>query len=442
MLIFYLISKGIYAAALPNVRVEAPEKRFLFHKVESSGILEQEADGGVYVPAGLAVKEVKVHAGDMVNEGDVLFILEEEPLKKAVREQQTELEKLKLQADTLAKNRTQAEDNRQTQISRAKEQEQAYQIWKKKMQEAENSLQTWNMRVKELTKQLDQLKGQGSVSSGDAGDGSNQTLTAQKQEELDAAETALAAAQNTVQKLQGEAVADPVHAVEDAGQPLSADSSKEQLQLSIGQLQENLKEYLVLQEAGGKVFAKSEGRICDVMVQPGTLTAASAAMTLCSEESPIFMKTMFTKEQMRYVSQGMELTVRLNAREEYKKKLTYLTESTSGDGSFDGMIAMETGEGTAGQSGEVEAAFQTEQYGCCILVDALGKEENGKSFVYVLEESDGFFGKELVVRKTYVTVLDSNEYYAAVEPGVLDENSRVVAHTTGALTDGCIVRVE
>ena len=112
---------------------------------------------------------------------------------------------------------------------------------------------------------------------------------------------------------------------------------------------------------------------------------------------------------MRYVSQGMELTVRLNAREEYKKKLTYLTEGASGDGSFDGMIAMETGEGTVGQSGEVEAAFQTEQYGCCILVDALGKEENGKSFVYVLEGSDGFFGKELVVRKTYVTVLDSNE---------------------------------
>ena len=45
-------------------------------------------------------------------------------------------------------------------------------------------------------------------------------------------------------------------------------------------------------------------------------------------------------------------------------------------------------------------------------------------------------------QKNFVTVLDSNESYAAVEPQTLDAESRLIVHTTRPLTDGCIVRLE
>lgn len=198
MFLGYLISRGIYVVGLPKVTVEVTESRALFHTVEASGILQQEADGGVYVPAGLAVKEVKVHPGDSVEEGTELFTLE-------------------------------------------------------------------------------------------------------------------------LPFLQQEAVSDPGDSLEDAYLPSGADSTVDVLQLE--------------------------------------------------------------QKQMQYLSQNMDVTVKLNSNIQYQKKLTNLMESL------------------AGENGTVRAVYQSEQYRCCFPIDALHQDGNNRYYVYLLEESQGFFGTELVAKK-------------------------------------------
>lgn len=467
MLAGYLISRGIYAAALPRVSLAKADNRSLFHTVKASGQLTQDADGGVYIPEGLAVKAVKVQPGDQVEEKDVLLVIEKASLTKKVEELELELSKLKLQEQTLSANRSQAEADRQTQITRMEKQKQDYGTWKSEQQAAKAEQQALADQVEELTRQVNELqkklqeaknaaagKEQDSVSGGNAsgnpaGNASGnsaiaklQALLQEKQGQLEEALKAKTQAERRLQQLQEDAVSDPGYGVEDARHPLTADSSIEQLQLQEDALKKHLQEYEELLKAEGQIFAQESGIVSGIYVQSGALTGPQAAITLCSEESPVFFDVNFSAEQMKYLSRDMNITVFLDGQSRYKKQLTYLIESAAGDGSFLGRIAMERGEGMTGQRGSVEAVFQTETYDCCIPVEALYSDGNGRSFVYVQEKSEGFFGTELAARKLSVTVLDQNETYAAIEPGILNGDSEVILSSTKELSDGCIVRPE
>ena len=77
---------------------------------------------------------------------------------------------------------------------------------------------------------------------------------------------------------------------------------------------------------------------------------------------------------------------------------------------------------------------------CCVPLEALYKDQNGRSFVYILNERSGILGPELAAELVYVNVLDQNDRYAAIEEGVIDSDTEVIVSTTEALADRTIVR--
>lgn len=79
-------------------------------------------------------------------------------------------------------------------------------------------------------------------------------------------------------------------------------------------------------------------------------------------------------------------------------------------------------------------------YQACLPADALHME-NGKCFVYVLEERQGILGNTYVAVKKDVTLLDINDSLAAVE-GNLPATERVIAYSDNELYDGCPVVLE
>lgn len=459
----YLISRGIYSAALPRVSSAKADNRSLFHRVSVSGVLVQDADGGIYVPSGLAVKSVRVQQGDYVKTGDVLFVLEEEFIINAIEELKLQLSKLNLQEEDLTANNRQNEIDKQTQISRLEKQQRDFEAWKSDMQLARDELYSLADKIDGLVGQLTELKEKlqesenensninaESVSGGNAQTNPSrseediklQALFQEKQKELEELSKAKMQTERRIQNLQENTVLDPGYAVEDAKRPLLKDSGIEQLQLDKVAIEKRLMEYQNLLDSEGEILAKETGNITGIYVQAGTLTTTQAAITFASDESPIYFEVLFSPEQMKYLSKGMNITVMFNGQSSLKKQLTYLIESASGDGNFMGRILMENEDGVVGQMGSVEAIYQTENYACCIPIEAVYLDGRNRNFVYVQEKTEGFFGTELVARKIYVTILDQNEAFAAVEPGILDKDSEVIRYSSKELSDGCIVRPE
>ena len=96
--------------------------------------------------------------------------------------------------------------------------------------------------------------------------------------------------------------------------------------------------------------------------------------------------------------------------------------------------------GTLGQSGIFTTETQTDTFNCCIPINALYTDQNGRSYVYTLKEKSGILGPELAAELVYVNVLDKNDKYAALEEGVIDSDTEVITSTTETLEDRTIVR--
>lgn len=229
--------------------------------------------------------------------------------------------------------------------------------------------------------------------------------------------------------------------LEDAGEPDSQDNTLESIQLELSWQKEQLQEYEQLKEEKGQITAEQGGIITQVNVTTGGLTSAQAAVVFAAKDSPFIFEAFLTKEQKQYVSQGAKVTIKLADGRSLQGKVDYLTQTVQGDGSYQAAVKLEQGTGNLGQSGTLETTFQTEQFACCIPLDALYTDANQRNYVYTLAETEGFLGVELSARKVFVTVLDKNEVYAAIEPGVLSAETQLITYATKEFKDGTIVRM-
>ena len=86
MLLCTLISRGIYAEALPRVLVEKPRNMSLIYQFESEGEITAGQVSAINIEEGLIVKEMMVKEGDRIKEGDVIVQLNLEFLKISIQD--------------------------------------------------------------------------------------------------------------------------------------------------------------------------------------------------------------------------------------------------------------------------------------------------------------------------------------------------------------------
>ena len=121
MLLLTLISRGIYAAGLPQVTTEMPKKTSLIHHVDADGNVIQGRELAVNLPEGLRVREVFVRPGDRVESGDLLVALDTDYLREKMEDGQAELTRLELQIATLEHNLQLLGEEKNREMDRANE---------------------------------------------------------------------------------------------------------------------------------------------------------------------------------------------------------------------------------------------------------------------------------------------------------------------------------
>lgn len=224
--------------------------------------------------------------------------------------------------------------------------------------------------------------------------------------------------------------------VDDAVSPENVQDTLALYQLELEYEQTVLKRYTELRKAGGKVTAEEDGVITGVSVSVGADTPDGAAMTYASLEEELKFRMRCTKEEKKYIGQGIQGRLVADGVDE-TLEIGYMEQKE--DGSWEAELSLPKNSADMGQSGSFTVDYQSESYSSCIPVEAV-YEENNRNYIYVVRPQQGILGEELAAEKRYVTVKEAGDRYAALAEGALEEGEQIIVSTTKALKDGEVIR--
>lgn len=227
--------------------------------------------------------------------------------------------------------------------------------------------------------------------------------------------------------------------LDDSEKASAADNSPAINRLELSALKEKLEKYQEVLRTGGRVYPESEGIVTRIQVSPGERIPDGAAIVYADLESPLEFHLTLTKEQKKYVNQGDTAELTLGKTRE-SITVDYIAASEASPELFEAVIFLPQGTGTLGQSGVFTTETQTDIYNCCIPLEALYTDQNGRNYIYTLKEKSGILGPELAAETVYVNILDQNDKYAAIEEGIIDRETEIITSTTEPLTDRAIIR--
>lgn len=231
--------------------------------------------------------------------------------------------------------------------------------------------------------------------------------------------------------------------IEDASAPKGTDSTGEIDAITREQAEMQLEKLERLLEADGKVTAPIDGVIMRINLTTGDKTPDGTAMLLSDLASGNRLVVQVPSSQDKYIARNDTATVKAEGKKKEWKDLTIDTVRTNEENKdlLDVTIQLPADSLEAGEAATMTATRNSESYECCVPIQALHVED-GKYFVYVVNETESILGKELTVQRIDVTVLDKNETNAALQNGSLGSQQQIVLSSDKEISAGSRVRTE
>lgn len=421
MFVCTIFGRVINGVSMPRVSVERPSANYVTHTIRSVGMVEKNAEEGIYTVAGMMVRKMHINLGDAVKKDDVLLELDLVFLEEELQTKQDELKKIQLQqADGESQNKVSA-DNRNRTIRHAQE---SY----------NQTVNNANIGVEKAKQELEDAKQilENAIE-----------IDAEERSALEADIVAKDEALQEAQRMRDAEVLAAAQSVEGANAREATNSNLESLRIDKEKLEKEIKKLEELKENQGLIVASVDGVVTKLSVQTGELTGNTAIMLLADSSRGYRFVTEVSKDENKHLAIGQEVSL----------------ASTSGGDSVDGLliesiIATEedaeimrvtvnvaASQFRIGESVEMSASQGGKQYPISVPLSAVGKEDN-ETFVYVLESEQTILGEVSVVKKQKVTVLDKNETTAAISEEGLTNQQEVVISANKTLQDGIRVRKE
>lgn len=418
MLICTVISKSVYAYQLPMVSTLSPEEKYVEHYVEAEGIVIAGGERAVTYFPNLRVESVLVHVGDRVEEGDVLLQVDMTELEESMEQKQKEISKVDLQINTILENQVLEQQKKDLELARARED---YDITARLEDTYVGRAAEDYVQAEEDLEEL-------------GGDLQDDTLK-------DALQSA-AYGEADAKAKRDEAVKQAGRRVEDILLPDQVSSDLDIARMEKETLLSELGEYQKVIDTQGIVTAPFGGVITDVSVSVGGRVPDTAVVLISDESIPCQLKVFLDKEQKKYVGLGDSVEIKLEGKSsKLEGTIDYLAESRSLPGNYEALINLPEDTGIPGLSGTISRSESGEKYRLCIPPSAV-YAMNDTNFVYVLKEREGILGQEYYVDQANVRVLDRNESWVAVDDGMLDKDTLVIASSTKEFDKGDVVRWE
>lgn len=418
MWICTLVSKSLYTTRLPVVNTVMPQEKYVEHTVEAEGIVVEGGKQAVTALSGLKVKDLMVHVGDKVEEGDVLFTIDLDDLKEIMDEKLSAINEIQLEVNAIVENKALAEQRKEIEEARARED------YDTTARQKDTDV---GRAMDQYVRALEELEG---------AEGADEEEQQRLKDELQSA----AYAEADAMRERDAAVKEAGREVEDILMPENADATLAVYQARMEGLRDGLSVYQEVLNAQGNVVAGSQGMITDIYVEEGGRVPDAAAMMMTDESVPCQFKVNIDQTQKKYVGYGDEVSIKLDgSSKELDVKIDYLTESQLIPGGYEILFGLPEDMGFPGLSGMMEHTERGEKYNCCVPPAAV-YETQKRNFVYVVKEREGILGSEYYVEEVTVKVLDFNESWMALDAPALESKSQIVTYADKDFAKGDVVR--
>ena len=204
----------------------------------------------------------------------------------------------------------------------------------------------------------------------------------------------------------------------------------------------------------GKVCAGNNGLISTVKVNSGDLTKEGDTLAEITDEAQsMSVKFSFgqTDDVLCRVGDEVQLTYMETAWYEGKPSTEEKTVNTTvikreydtekKQYFFYAEIDNSNKKFYEGQKIKVNYIISSDLYENVVPLNAISKDENRDTVVYVLQSRDGLFGEEYYVKKVKVDQLEKNNVKSAINGDDISAYIEVVVSSSRALTSGETVRV-
>ncbi|MFG6368516.1 MAG: biotin/lipoyl-binding protein [Lachnospiraceae bacterium] len=219
-----------------------------------------------------------------------------------------------------------------------------------------------------------------------------------------------------------------------------ADSTAELYEIEINQEKKEIERLYTIKKQKGEIKAEHDGMVSRIQIEVGSRTADTAALLLTDAQRPCQFKFHITKEESKYIHLLDTVAVKLNGQSaEMDVTVDYVAENAQGG--YDITCLLPEKVGQPGLSGSVRKSVQGEYHDLTLPVEAV-YEENSAYYIYTLNEKEGILGSEYYTEKIKVQVKDKNDRYAAIEPGTISADTKVITYSTKELKQGQSVRLQ
>lgn len=435
-----LVSRGIYAAALPRVMTELPSYMNLTHQVKAEGKLIADRENAVYGLEGLRVERIFVEEGEKVEQGQNLLQYDLKDLKEIIEKKEIELQKLNIEIDTLRYNQGVEKEAKNRQADRAKEDyaktqqnAQAEGTW------AQNDLNKARQELESFPSLESYIEAHGgvpgTVSANELADRWQQQKSALEQ----AVESGHRAADNTAR--QNEAALDAAkRSLEDAAARQVKDSSPELLELEKEVLEKEIALYKSVEETGGILKSDHQGAVTKIVIEESGRVPDGALLFVADSTGGYQFQAQIGKEDRKYVTVGDQTELSIGSKKErIEGQVLSLEEDPAGE-IYTLIIKVDESAGNLGDIGTATINKQDGERSICVPLAALHQEQS-KKYVLVYEERQTILGSELVAVERIVDVTDSNEKYASIASGFLSESEPIIISATKPVEEGDTIRL-
>lgn len=381
MLVLTIFSRAASSITKAKVVVTKAERQTISHEIQMNGTIEAKDNFMQYVPSGLMIKSVQVSPGQRVESGDVLFTVDTQKLKEKIEDTEAEIANAKRRE---AVSISRAEKAYRDAVSDAKEE---------KARAYRNYVET-----------VTALDGYEAV--------------CREQDKL-------------------------IRAAADALQQV-----KEDLELEQGarKLEDSLKELQPYLQNDGQYLAEHSGIVGRIFVEAGVETAAGTAALIADSAGGVRFVATFSEEYREDITEASTVILKgeslAGSEESYVASDAAISkESASEPGALSQYSLSSDIPGNlypVGSSVLVTIDNQSEEYNTCVPLQSLRQNGNYQYFIYVAQEQDTVFGKEMVAKEMPVTVVDRNEKYAAIQEAVSED---VIVSASKDITDGSRVKI-
>lgn len=433
--VFFTIASRVKdALMLPQVLTVQPEEGKIAHEIKADGVVEANLTLPQFTVSGIPVKSVYKQEGEKVKEGDILAEVVLEALEEKIAALKNEIAVLKLQKKEAEQTKQLESIRHQKNVARAKEDYEAV------MTECTNLLAKAEQEEKEAGDALNAYLTQ--IDNGSFSDKSEEEIESEKQRIYGIfveKQEALAAARKSTEEQKKTAE----RTLEDAKELQVIGYAEEITAIQLKEKEGMLDRLQELQNTGGQLTAEHDGTLAGVFLENGLFTPETAAVTIAVQEGGAQLSAVIGEDEAEHVSVGAPATVKKNGKIYEGFVVTSLQQQD--DGYKMTVCADESIQESAevfavGERAEIVFTQKSENYQTVVPLTALHSDKQG-DYLFVLTEKETVLGTQLYAMRIDVRVLEKNMEDAAVESGILNRDTAIIADSTQYIREGSRVRL-